>query len=264
MVKKDFSHIKGVMFDLDGVFYIGDSTIEGSLETIERLRKSGLPFRFTTNTTTKSRATLLTKLNRLGLPIKANEVFSAPEVAIRYLRKQGSPSCFLCLNDDLMQDFSEFTHTDQSPDFVVIGDINDGWHYDLLNKMFRMIIGGAEIIALHKGRYWHEPDGLYLDIGAFVAGLEYTTSKQAMIIGKPSAAFFHLVAEDMGIPPQQVMMVGDDVVSDVGGAQKAGLSGVLVKTGKYRDELVQKSGVTPDAVIDSVASLPDLLPIENL
>lgn len=261
MSKNQFPDSTGIMFDLDGVFYIGDSVIPGAVETLMRLREKKIPCRFTTNTTTKSQATLMRKLNGLGLPIDEHEVFSAPRAAIQYLKKQNNPSCYLCLNEDLFQDFAEFEHTDISPDFVVIGDIDDAWDYPILNKLFRMIISGAEIIALHKGRYWHEPDGLYLDIGAFVAGLEYTTGKQATVIGKPNAAFYHLVAEDMNLPPEKLIMVGDDIVSDVGGAQNAGLRGILVKTGKYRKELVEASTVSPDAVIDSVANLPEILGI---
>ncbi len=258
-MKKGFSEINGVLFDLDGVFYVGDDAIPGGAETIEELRKMGITCRFSTNTTTKSLTTLFRKIQQLGLPIEKSEIISAPQVAIRYLRKQNNPTCFLCVNDDLCEDFQEFAVSDTAPDFIVIGDIDDRWDYNLLNRMFRMILNGAQIIALHKGRYWHQPDGIYLDIGSFVVGLEYSTGKQAKVIGKPNPDFFHLALEDMQVPTSKALMIGDDVVSDVGGAQKAGLKGVLVKTGKYRDELVKASGVTPDAIVQSVASLPDLL-----
>ena len=251
--------IEGILFDLDGVLYIGDRQVDGAAMVIEKLKGRGLPCRFSTNTTTKSRQTLFAKITRLGLPIEEHEIISAPEVAIRYLRSLGNPTCYFCINDDLKQDFTEFPESESKPDFVVIGDIEDRWDYPILNKMFRMIIEGAEIIALHKGRYWHEPDGLRLDIGTFVAGLEYATGKTAEIIGKPNRMFFQLAVEDMGLTPDKTIMVGDDIISDIGGAQKAGLKSMLVKTGKYREHLAATSEIRPDAIFDSVADLPALL-----
>jgi len=124
-----------------------------------------------------------------------------------------------------------------------------------LNDAFRVLVGGADLIAMHRGKYWQVADGLALDIGAFVAGLEYATGKTATLVGKPAPAMFRSALADMGLEPADVVMVGDDVYADVGGAQGAGIRGVLVETGKYREELVSRSGVTPDAVIASIAEL---------
>jgi len=142
---------------------------------------------------------------------------------------------------------------------VIVGDVGKSWDYDLMNRVFRMVIGGAELVALHKGRYWQVEDGLRMDIGAFVAGLEYATGKQATVIGKPSAEFFHLALADMRLDPEAVAMIGDDIGGDVGGAQSVGMKGVLVRTGKYREDLVSGSGITPDMIVDSIADIPDLL-----
>ncbi|MEE9441187.1 MAG: TIGR01458 family HAD-type hydrolase [candidate division Zixibacteria bacterium] len=256
---RKFEDIKGVLFDLDGVLYIGNQIIPGAVEAIEYLRQKQIPCRFSTNTTTKSRGVLFRKITSLGLPIKQEEIISAPQAAIRYLRKIGQPKCYLCLNDDLKDDFSEFAQTDTNPDYVIIGDIWDKWNYEIMNRIFRFLIEGAELIALHKGRYWREPDGLHIDIGVFITGLEYASGKKAIVIGKPSPEFFTAAVEDMNLAPAEVIMIGDDIESDVGGAQNAGLRGVLVKTGKYREDLVSKSKIVPDAIIDSVAQLSKLI-----
>lgn len=253
-----FDRIHGVLCDLDGVLYVGDDIIPGAGEAIAALKSAGIPCRFTTNTTTKSQATLYVKLQRLSLPIDCHEIISAPQAAVRYLRKHGRPSCYLCINDDLRQDFAEFPETADRPDVVIVGDIHDRWDYQTLNRLFRMLLDGAELIALHKGRYWHEADGLYLDIGAFVAGLEYATGTTATVIGKPNEAFFLEAVADMDMSPNEVIMVGDDIESDIGGAQQAGLSGILVKTGKYRRHLAVASAVKPDAIVGSIADIPAL------
>ncbi len=141
----------------------------------------------------------------------------------------------------------------------MIGHYGNRWNYDLLNHLFKLIMDGAEMLALHKGRFWQTENGLTLDIGAFVAGLEHATGKKAIVIGKPSPTFFRLALEDMGVEPDRAVMIGDDIINDIKGAQDAGMTGILVKTGKYRPDYVSKSDVKPDLVLDSVADLQNYL-----
>lgn len=212
-----------------------------------------------TNTTTRSLRSLEEKIVGLGLPIESDEIFGVIRAAQQYLRKQNNPRCYVLLTDDPKMDFAEFAQTDDDPTHIVLGDMGKTWDHELMQKCFEMMMGGAQLVALHKGRYWETEDGLKMDIGAFVAGLEYVTQKEAVIIGKPSQDFFNLAVEDMGLSVGDVVMTGDDINSDVGGAQRAGLKGVLVKTGKYREELVRQSSVEPDMVIESVVKLRELV-----
>ena len=177
-----------------------------------------------------------------------------------HLRQQGYRNCHLLVADQIRQEFEGFPTVDAEPDVVVLGDIGDAWNYDLLNKVFGMLMGGSRLVALHKNKFWQTRDGLRMDIGAFVAGLEYVTGKTATVIGKPSADFFQLAISQLNLPAEQVVMVGDDIDSDVGGARRAGLKGVLVRTGKYRAEYAASSPIVPDGVIDSVADLIDFWP----
>ena len=253
------SDVSGLLFDLDGVCYVGDNVIKGASEAINRIKATGLSCRFTTNTTTKSLLALFRKLVELGLPIAEHEVFGVIRAAQTYLRSMGNPSCFLLLSEDPIKDFAEFPIDETHPDVVVIGDVGKRWGYDLMNRVFRMVIDGAEMVALHKGRYWQMEDGLRMDIGAFVAGLEYVSGKTATVIGKPSASFFELALNDMSLEPGEVAMIGDDIVNDIGGAQRVGMKSVLVRTGKYRPDLVRDAGITPDLTVDSIADIPLLL-----
>jgi HAD superfamily hydrolase (TIGR01458 family) len=118
---------------------------------------------------------------------------------------------------------------------------------------------GAELIALQRNRYWLRPEGLALDVGPFVAALEYAARVDAFVVGKPSADFFATILAGIPAEPGEAAMVGDDVESDVGGALDAGLAGVLVRTGKYRDDALRASGIDPTAVVDSIADVPALL-----
>jgi HAD superfamily hydrolase (TIGR01458 family) len=140
-------------------------------------------------------------------------------------------------------------------DAVVLGDIGDGWNHALLQRIFDEVMAGAALVALHRGRFWQLDGGLALDIGVYVAGLEYVTGRQATVCGKPAPAFFQAGLDALELPAAQVAMVGDDIVSDIGGAQACGLTGVLVRTGKFREEQLTRAGVTPDLVVADVTAL---------
>ena len=249
---------QGLLLDLDGVFYVGDTLVEGALEAVRFLAEQGIPHRYVTNTTTRNLAQLVEKLHRLGLPIGGDEILSAPLAARDYLLAQGIRRVRLVVRESLLPDFAALTRDETHPEAVVIGDIGNAWNYDLLDSLFRNLVDGARLVALHRNRYWQTAEGLRLDIGAFVAALEYAARTQAVVMGKPSCDFFRTALEALGLPAAEVAMIGDDIESDVGGAQACGLHGVLVHTGKYRPELAARAGVTPDRELASIAELPRL------
>ncbi len=250
------SSLKGILFDLDGVLYVGSKPIEGAIDAVARIRASGIPCRFVTNTSTLSLTSLQNKINALGFSIPANEIISAPQATLFYLQRQHDPVCRLLLADDIKKDFAQFRQSDQGVDYIVVGDIGTAWTYPLLNEVFNHLMQGAKLIAIHKNRFWQTEQGLQMDIGAFIHGLEYASGTQAMIIGKPSADFFQIALDDMGLQADEVAIIGDDIDVDVAGGQNVGLKGILVRTGKYRQAYADASAVKPDLVVDSVADLP--------
>lgn len=249
--------IKGVLFDLDGVFYVGNQLISGGNETLSWLRKQGIKYQFITNNTTLSRSALVAKLKGLGLNIKEDELLSANYAGVLQLKKMGLHRCRLILSKAAQTDYPPTVI--EKPEAIVIGDIGNSWDYDLLNELMNQILGGAELIALHKGRYFQTETGLQLDSGAFVAALEHATGKKAQVVGKPSQAFFEMGSSLLAAKPHQLLMVGDDLINDIQGAQDAGYQAVLVQTGKYRETLVKQSDISPDGIITSVAELPNYL-----
>jgi HAD superfamily hydrolase (TIGR01458 family) len=255
------SSTKGILFDLDGVLYVSSSAIDGAIEAIKKIRTRGMPCRFVTNTSTLSLASLHKKIQQLGFSIPENEIISAPQAALLYLRQLQDPVCRFLLADDVKKDFAEFRQSNTEAEYIVIGDIGNAWSYDLLNEVFNCLMHGAKLIAIHKNRFWQTEHGLQMDIGGFVDGLEYASGTKAMIIGKPSKDFFQIALDHMGLQANQAAMIGDDIDADIGGAQQAGLQGILVKTGKYRKSYADLSAITPDLIIDSVAELPIALKI---
>ena len=253
------SNIKGILFDLDGVLYVGSQTIEGAVTAVEKIRASGMPCRFVTNTSTLSLASLQKKINGLGFSVAIEEIFSAPQAAVHFLQQQPNPVCRLLLAEDVKADFSAFRQSDTAAEYIVIGDMGDAWSYAIMNEVFTCLMNGAKLMAIHKNRFWQTEQGLRMDIGGFIQGLEYASGAKAMIIGKPSADFFRMALDDMGLQPHQAAIIGDDIDADIGGGQQAGLQGILVKTGKYRQNYAEASNIKPEFLIESIADLPKLL-----
>ncbi len=251
--------IQGVFIDLDGVLFIENDVIEGALETIQWLKTHSFPCRFMTNTTVTSLNKLHQKLLSVDFDIKKEEIISPLALAAHFLRHQGNPACYFVIKDEAREDFAGIKETDSNPDYIVVGKIGNKWDYDLVNRLFRMMVHGSQLIALHKNKYSMSSNGLDIEFGAFIAALEYATGQTASIFGKPSTDFFQRALKDINLNAEQVAMIGDDIESDIGGAQRAGLKGFLVKTGKYNESLLAKSAIQPDGMLNSIEDLPNLL-----
>jgi HAD superfamily hydrolase (TIGR01458 family) len=257
-------NIHGVLLDLDGVLYIGEQRIDGAVEALACLAQSGLQRRFITNTSTQSRSSLCAKLRRMGFEVNPAEIFSAPQAAYsQILHDTPDAACHFLLTENVREDFTGLREVSlEEAEVIVLGDIGPAWTYELLNRIFNRLMNGASLIAVHKNRFWQTETGLRMDIGGFVQALEYCSGVVAKEMGKPSRAFFLSAVVDMGLSPREVAVVGDDIDSDIGGAQQAGMWGVLVRTGKFRQEYINVSTVLPHWVIDSIGDLPELLGLE--
>jgi HAD superfamily hydrolase (TIGR01458 family) len=250
---------RALLLDLDGVLYVEDEPVPGAREAVAELRERGLALRFVTNTTSRPRRRILERLGRLGFEVAEAELSTPAALAVAHCIEHGRRRALLLVRDDVKEDFAELEEADDDVQAVVVGDLGDEFGYAVLNRAFGHVMDGAALIALQKNRYWLTPDGLALDVGPFVAALEYATRREALVVGKPSRDFFATILSGIGVEPEAAAMVGDDVESDIGGAQDAGLAGILVRTGKYRDDAVRDSGVEPAAIVDSIADVPGLL-----
>lgn len=251
--------VEALLLDLSGVIYIQDEAVPGAAEALASLREAGLPIRLVTNTTMRPRRAIIERLERLGLEADPSELITPATLANRHCTDAGYDSVSLVVADELREDLEGLGEAGGRPQAVVLGDLGDRWDYSILNRVFRQVSDGAELIALQKNRYWQTAEGLSLDAGPFVAAIEYATGSEAVVVGKPSPAFFELALGELEVEPGRAVMVGDDVEADVGGALEAGLAAVLVRTGKFREELVRESGIEPTATLDSIAELPSAL-----
>jgi HAD superfamily hydrolase (TIGR01458 family) len=253
--------IRGFLIDLDGVLYVGNRAVDGAAEAIGFLIDNGYPFRCVSNTTRKSRHTIAGHLSVLGFRIPEKHIFTPPLAALAYMKITGRTNYYLLSTGDVKRDFTETGPTDPhaSPDWVIIGDAGDKVTYDTMNAAFRYLMNGAELLALENDRYWMAADGLSLSAGPIVKALEYATGKTATVMGKPSLEFFNLALQDMHLYPEQVVMIGDDILTDIGGAHRAGMEGVLVRTGKFRQDSLDSAAIKPTCIIDSFSRIKNIL-----
>ncbi len=250
---------RGVLLDLQGVLYHEGEGVAGAIEAVGQLRGRGLAIRFLTNTTTRPRREIVHRLVAMGFEVEPDQVFTPALAAARLLRQGACRRLHLAAPPGLAEDLEGFDLVEEAPQAVVMGDLHKGFTWERLDGIFRMLHEGACLVALHRNRFCRRGDALALDLGPFVAALEYATAKEALVVGKPARAFFRSALDDMDVQPGEAVMVGDDIEADIGGALSAGLKALQVKTGKYSPRDEDHPEIRPTDRLPSIAALPEWL-----
>jgi HAD superfamily hydrolase (TIGR01458 family) len=251
-----------ILLDVDGVFHVSGEPIAGGAEAVRRLRDAGHRLRFVTNNTTQTRASLAEALRNMGLELADDELQTTPRAAARAL--SGRRVLALTMHA-IVGELEGVELVGEDAEAVLVGgadetpETNLVFSYMNLARAFHELEAGAALYCLHKNRWWQTKHGPLLDAGAIVAGLEYAADTEAIVLGKPSTAYFEAALEALDADAQMTWMVGDDVESDITGAQAHGMHTILVRTGKFRPDAVEASRVRPDGIISSIAHLPDWL-----
>jgi HAD superfamily hydrolase (TIGR01458 family) len=251
-----------ILLDVDGVLHVSGEPIPGAASAVNRLRADGHRLRFVTNNTTRSRAVLAGELRSMNVQLDDEELQTTPRAAAGALA--GRRVLALTM-PAIIEDLEGVQLVGESAEIVLIGGADEGpetnnvFSYMNLARAFAELDAGADLYCLHKNPWWQTSRGPLLDSGAFVAGLEYATGLEATVLGKPSPTYFLAALEAVDADPELTWMVGDDVEADIGGAQKHGMKTALVRTGKFRPDAVERSRIMPDAILSSVADLPEWL-----
>lgn len=223
---------QAMLLDISGVLYQDANPLPGSVPAVAALQAKGYPLRLVTNTSRLTCAEVYRQLTGMGYALQPEQIYSAPRAVRHYLQTHDlRPYCLIHRN--LEEEFADLLEL-PAANAVVLGDAEERFDYAHLEHAFHLLLDGAPLLAMGDNRYFHSHGALHLDAGPFVRALEYAAGVQAQVLGKPSAAFFAGVLEELGVPAGEALMIGDDVESDVLGAQKAGLQACLVQTGKYR------------------------------
>jgi HAD superfamily hydrolase (TIGR01458 family) len=266
--------LPGLLLDIDGVLVSQGEPIDGAVSALRALREAGHPLRLVTNTTSRSRGVLARQLRDAGFELESDEILNPMVAAARWLRAENREPAALFVPDAAREDFADVeqagtdveqagTDVEQNREnvgAVVIGDLREGWDYATMNRILALLLDDPDraLVSLGRTRYWRAADGWRLDVGPFAAAFEMATDRRATVLGKPAAAFFRLGCDALDRAPADVIMVGDDIRSDVGGALDAGLRAIQVRTGKFRPSDLDEP-IAPTAVLDSIAELPGYL-----
>ncbi|MFJ9707628.1 HAD-IIA family hydrolase [Streptomyces sp. NPDC101234] len=253
--------VRGVLIDIDGVLTVSWRPLPGAVAALRAVREAGFGSALVTNTTSRTRASIADTLVAAGFPVTAEDILTAPAATAAHL---AGARCALLNSGDVREDLAGVTLVAADddtvvPDVVLLGGAGPEFGYEALNRAFGQVQRGARLVAMHRNLYWRTDAGLQLDAGAFLTGLEAAAGVEAEVTGKPSAAFFEAALGRLGVDAGEALMIGDDVESDVLAAQRLGITGVLVRTGKFRPDTLERASGTPDHVLDSFAELPGLL-----
>jgi HAD superfamily hydrolase (TIGR01458 family) len=249
-----------ILLDVDGVLHVSGEPIPGAVEAVARLREQGHRLRFVTNNSTRSRATLAAELRAIGVELDDDELQTTPSAASDLLAGR---RVYALVMPAIVPDLAGLELVGEGADAVLVGgcdettEANQVFSYMNLGRAFSEIEGGADLFGLHKNPWWQTARGPMLDGGAFVAALEYATGVDATVIGKPSPSCFAAALAALDAEPELTWLVTDDLEQDVRGAQLFGMKTVLLRTGKFRPDTLERSAVVPDAVLSSIAQLPN-------
>ena len=257
----------GLLFDIDGVMVTSWQALPGAADAVAELARREIPRMFLTNTTSRSRAEIAAALGEAGFDVGPKEILTAAKLTAEYLAAQHPGKKVWVLNQGPIAD--DMTRVDlvddpRQADLIVLGGAGAVFTHEALSTVFERMVTGTPVVAMHRSMTWSTSRGLSIDTGVYLEGLEKATGRKIKAVGKPSPRGFRIACDLMDLDPAQVVMVGDDMHNDVLGAQAAALTGVLVRTGKFREDALRQLqrdefGPVPDHILDSLADLPALL-----
>jgi HAD superfamily hydrolase (TIGR01458 family) len=254
-------HVDGLLLDMDGGRGMSGRPRPGAAAAVTRLHAAGVPLRVVTNTTALSRARFGALLREAGFPFADTDILTASVATGAWLREQRPGARVFHLGDAQPEDLEgvDLVGLDDAPQIVVLSGSDESFVFDSFNRVLAALRGGAELVAMHRNLSWMTRRGEKLDAGAYLLGLEAATGLEAVVLGKPAPEAFRAGLDALGLPPERVAMVGDDVENDVLAAQELGITGVLVRTGKFREESLARASGRPDVIVDSIADVQGLL-----
>jgi HAD superfamily hydrolase (TIGR01450 family) len=259
-----------VVFDIDGVLVTSWRAIPGAVETLRVLADRRIACSYLTNTTTLTRVQISSALSDAGMNVRPDEVITAAVLTADYVRAHyPGARCLLINNGDITADMPGLDIVGDAanaakPDVILLGGAGPEYNHRTLSRVYEWMASGVPVVAMHRSTAWETDGGLLIDTGMYLIGMEQASGRTVTAVGKPAPAGFQAAAARLGVDPDETYMVGDDLNNDVLPAQVVGMTGVLVRTGKFRQETLDRwaadeFAMQPNHIIDSVAGLPALL-----
>jgi 4-nitrophenyl phosphatase len=256
--RDQLSKIRGLIIDMDGVLWTGDTPFPGLGEFFEVLKRRGTRFVLATNNPAQSLQSFVSKAGRMGLSLSTDQIVSSASATVHYLRSHFPPHARMYVIGDAsfkkIIEEAGFVFVDRDASAVIVG-MDEDLTYDMLRKASLLIRAGAKFIGTNPDRYapWHQ--GLEPGTGAILAAIEASTECQPVIIGKPERYLFDLALQRMSLEPGDVASLGDRLDTDILGGQRAGLKTILVLSGVTTLDVLYKNAITPTWVFSGIAEI---------
>jgi HAD superfamily hydrolase (TIGR01458 family) len=257
-----FENVAGILSDIDGTLYFKGKPTPDAVKTVSVLRKKGLKLLFFTNTDSKSPQLVLKTLKKYAFDVNSEEIYT-PIIALKeFLNENLDKKSYFITTEEVMKEFQEFSQVEgtEIPDFVILCDFHDNWDVGRLNQAFKYVLKGAKLIGSQGNIYYLDRNGEpVLDTGSFINMISNASNSPAKIFGKPSKQFFEQALKKINLHRNEVIVIGDDVFSDIQGAKDSGLKGILVKTGKGRLHNSFNGKSEPDLIIENFSKILDYI-----
>ena len=254
--------IKGILSDIDGTLYFKGKPTQGAIKTVSKIRKKGIKLLFFTNTDSKSPQTVFKTLIDYGFEVDYDEIYT-PIIALKeFLNENLDKKSYFITTKEIQKEFQEFPQVKGSeiPDFVILCDFHDNWDVKRLNQAFKYVLKGAKLIGSQGNIYYLDRNGEpVLDTGSFIKMISNASKSSAEIFGKPSKHFYNRALKKINLDKKEVLVVGDDIYSDIKGAQNIGLKGILVRTGKGESYEDSSKEIKPNLVIENFSMILDYI-----
>ncbi len=261
---KKLGFVRGILCDIDGTLYFRGRVIPYAVETVSYLQDKGYKIVFLTNTDSKPPIEVLNTLLNFGFSVNSDDIFT-PIIAIKeYISQFPDKNSYFLASEQVKPEFQNFSQVSENeiPDFVVISDFSDDWRIERLNQAFKHVLKGAKLIGSQGNRYFLDQDGNpKIDTGSLVRMVADAAHVKPLILGKPNSDYFKLALEKIGVNANEAIIIGDDIESDIQGAENTGIKGILVKTGKGQKKFQKNfhSKIDPFLTLNSISELRKLL-----
>ncbi len=249
--------LRGVIFDVDGILVWQKKVCPGAITTINALRHKKIPIRFLTNSSLRSRESCANELQSHNINAQKKEIITASYATANYLHSIKAKSYWIMLEDAGLNEFANFSQNEINPEYIVIGDNRTRFNFTTLNRILRLLLKGSKLIAMNSGLVDASFGEIELNTGSWIGMLERGAGVEAILIGKPASYCFNLAVKSLHLHPEQVLMVGDSITSDILGAHNAGLPAALIKQGSFKKSDLDNQ-IKPEYIYNSVDEILSL------
>jgi HAD superfamily hydrolase (TIGR01457 family) len=268
MVIMKIKEYRALLLDGDGVLWKADHPLPGIQELFGFLTERKIPWALLTNNNGHSVDRFIDRFAQFGIQAGRKAIFTSSTVTAAYLREkygQGA-SLYVIGMEGLIEALEQEgfiialgADTPQQPTVAVVAGMDLDLNYQKIITAMRLILAGSDFVATNTDRNYPRPDGIYPATGVVTGAIQGATGVEPYVVGKPHPLIFQAALRTLGAAPEETLMVGDQLDTDILGANQAGIDSALVLTGITTQEMVEESPIKPTFIFDNLPALLEML-----